>query len=124
MSCDVRLYGYRITTVNTFLTVPSAPKKVVESRSFVTELTYPRSLPGLNIGDVAEKRSPRFDGSTPPSSSPGKTPGGRTHPPFCQVLYNSLCKESKSRGWCEQTEAYEPIKQVPLAARQNFLLWE
>jgi hypothetical protein len=33
-------------------------------------------------------------------------------PAFCQILHQSLQRESRSRGWCEQSKGYEPLKQV------------
>lgn len=47
-----------------------------------------------------------------PASAPETTrePG---HPPFSQILHQSLNREARSRAWCEESKSYEPLKQVP-----------
>lgn len=38
-------------------------------------------------------------------------------PAFCQILHQSLQRDARSRGWCEQSKGYEPLKQVSEEAR-------
>lgn len=130
---------------------PSHKNQTTETRSFLLELVYPRSLGGAGGGSGSSPvSSPTLgpQGSAaaaallPPSlatlvddaEQEGKEKAGTrvervkevlrglaasgsgnkapALPAFCQILHQSLQREARSRGWCEQSKGYEPLKQV------------
>lgn len=43
-------------------------------------------------------------------------------PTFSQILHSSLCRETRSRGWCEASKGYEPLKQQRVVSSLPSLL--
>ena len=85
-----RLFGFDITITTTFLISKTCTESVLNNHLFTLELAYP-------------------DDGIP---EPHKKRAEPEQPTFGKLLANSICKESRMRGWCAASEKYEPFIQV------------
>lgn len=91
------LFGFDVTITTNFLISKTSTESVLLNHLFVLELSYPDEA----APDTLLSRQP----------DPTRV---AEQPAFSQLLANTICKETRMRGWCAASEKYEPFVQVNL----------
>lgn len=86
------LFGFDVTITTNFLISKTTTESLLLNHLFALELAYPEEAPADNTATRQSESSEQ--------------------PAFSQLLANTICKETRMRGWCAASEKYEPFVQT------------